>query len=160
MARSLKKGPFVDDHLMKKVEESRRRGDRRVIKTWSRRSTITPEMVGLTIAVHDGRKHVRIAPNKVRFLLNQIRGLHVEEARRVLAFSRKSAAHDVGKVLDAAVANAQFVFNAEPSTLFVSRAWADEGVTLKRYMPRAQGRAYRINKRTVHITICVEPREA
>ncbi|HLW15757.1 MAG TPA: uL22 family ribosomal protein, partial [Actinomycetota bacterium] len=53
-----------------------------------------------------------------------------------------------------------FVLNAEPNELFVSRAWADEGVTLKRYMPRAQGRAYRINKRTVHITICVEPREA
>jgi large subunit ribosomal protein L22 len=50
--------------------------------------------------------------------------------------------------------------NADPSTLFVSRAWADEGVVLKRYMPRAQGRAYRIRKRTVHITICVEPREA
>jgi large subunit ribosomal protein L22 len=105
-------------------------------------------------------KHARITPNKARFLLNQIRGLHVEEARRVLAFSRKAASHDVGKVLDAAVANAQFVFNAEPSTLFVSRAWADEGVVLKRYMPRAQGRAYRIRKRTVHITICVEPREA
>ena len=105
-------------------------------------------------------KHARITPNKARFLLNQIRGLHVEEARRVLTFSRKAASHDIGKVLDAAVANAQFVFNAEPSTLFVSRAWADEGVVLKRYMPRAQGRAYRIRKRTVHITICVEPREA
>ena len=105
-------------------------------------------------------KHARITPNKARFLLNQIRGLHVEEARRVLTFSRKAASHDIGKVLDAAVANAQFVFNAEPSTLFVSRAWADEGVVLKRHMPRAQGRAYRIRKRTVHITICVEPREA
>jgi len=105
-------------------------------------------------------KHARITPNKARFLLKQIRGLHVEEARRVLAFSRKSASHDIGKVLDSAVANAQFVFNAEPSTLFVSRAWADEGVTLKRFMPRAQGRAYQIRKRTVHITICVEPREA
>ena len=60
MTRSLKKGPFVDDHLLEKVEEARRRGDRRVIKTWSRRSTITPEMVGLTIAVHDGRKHVPV----------------------------------------------------------------------------------------------------
>jgi len=105
-------------------------------------------------------KHARITPNKARFLLNQIRGLHVEEARRVLTFSRKAASHDIGKVLDAAVANAQFVFNADPSALFVSRAWADEGVVLKRYMPRAQGRAYRIRKRTVHITICVEPREA
>jgi len=105
-------------------------------------------------------KHARIAPNKVRFLLNQIRGLHVEEARRVLQFSRKAASQDVGKVLDAAIANAHFVLNAEPNELFVSRAWADEGVPLKRFMPRAQGRAYRINKRTVHITICVEPREA
>ncbi len=60
MGRSLKKGPFVDDHLMVKVEAARRKNDRRVIKTWSRRSTITPEMVGLTIAVHDGRKHVPV----------------------------------------------------------------------------------------------------
>jgi small subunit ribosomal protein S19 len=60
VGRSLKKGPFVDDHLMKKVEAARRGGDRRVIKTWSRRSTITPDMVGLTIAVHDGRKHVPV----------------------------------------------------------------------------------------------------
>jgi small subunit ribosomal protein S19 len=60
MTRSLKKGPFVDEHLLVKVEEARRKGDRRVIKTWSRRSTVTPEMVGLTIAVHDGRKHVPV----------------------------------------------------------------------------------------------------
>ena len=60
MARSLKKGPFVDDHLMGKVEEASRRKDKRVIKTWARRSTVVPEMVGLTIAVHDGRKHIRV----------------------------------------------------------------------------------------------------
>ncbi len=60
MARSLKKGPFVDEHLAKKVESAQRSGDRRVIKTWSRRSTVTPDMVGLTIAVHDGRKHVPV----------------------------------------------------------------------------------------------------
>ena len=60
MGRSLKKGPFVDDHLMKKVEESRRKGDRRVIKTWSRRSTIIPDMVGLTFAVHNGRKFLPV----------------------------------------------------------------------------------------------------
>ncbi|MBW3578393.1 MAG: 30S ribosomal protein S19 [Actinobacteria bacterium] len=60
MPRSLKKGPFVDDHLMRKVDEMNARGDKRVIKTWSRRSTIFPEMVGHTIAVHDGRKHVPV----------------------------------------------------------------------------------------------------
>jgi len=60
MARSLKKGPFVDDHLMKKVEAANSKGEKKVIRTWSRRSTITPEMVGHTIAVHDGRKHVPV----------------------------------------------------------------------------------------------------
>ena len=64
MARSLKKGPFVDLHLQKKVEDANRKGDRRVIKTWSRRSTVTPDMVGLTIAVHDGRKHVPVFVNE------------------------------------------------------------------------------------------------
>ncbi|MGH2784798.1 MAG: 30S ribosomal protein S19 [Actinomycetota bacterium] len=60
MARSLKKGPFVDDHLLEKVEFALKRNDKRVIKTWSRRSTVIPDMVGLTIAVHDGRKHVPV----------------------------------------------------------------------------------------------------
>jgi len=60
MARSLKKGPFVDEHLLKKVEEQNSGGGKRVIRTWSRRSTIIPDMVGHTIAVHDGRKHVPV----------------------------------------------------------------------------------------------------
>jgi len=60
MARSIRKGPFVDDHLAKKVEAVTRSGDKRVIKTWSRRSTITPLMVGLTIAVHNGHKFVPV----------------------------------------------------------------------------------------------------
>ena len=60
MPRSIKKGPFVDDHLMIKVVEMNKKGDKRVIRTWSRRSTIIPEMVGHTIAVHDGRKHVPV----------------------------------------------------------------------------------------------------
>ncbi len=60
MPRSVKKGPFVDDHLLAKVEQATQRRDKRVIKTWSRRSTVIPDMVGLTIAVHDGRKHVPI----------------------------------------------------------------------------------------------------
>jgi small subunit ribosomal protein S19 len=58
--RSIKKGPFVDDHLMVRVVEMNRRGEKKVLRTWSRRSTIIPDMVGHTIAVHDGRKHVPI----------------------------------------------------------------------------------------------------
>ena len=60
MPRSLKKGPFVDDHLMKKVDDQNDKGTRNVIKTWSRRSMIVPSMLGHTIAVHDGRKHVPV----------------------------------------------------------------------------------------------------
>jgi small subunit ribosomal protein S19 len=60
VARSLKKGPFIDDHLLAKIEEANRTGEKRVIRTWSRRSTIIPEMVGHTLAVHDGRKHVPV----------------------------------------------------------------------------------------------------
>jgi small subunit ribosomal protein S19 len=60
MTRSLKKGPFVDDHLLKKIDELNVDGSKKVVKTWSRRSTIIPDMVGHTIAVHDGRKHVPV----------------------------------------------------------------------------------------------------
>ena len=60
MPRSLKKGPFIDLHLLKKVETALEKGDKKPIKTWSRRSTIFPEMVGLTIAVHNGRQHVTV----------------------------------------------------------------------------------------------------
>jgi small subunit ribosomal protein S19 len=64
VSRSLKKGPFIDHHLMKKVEDAVAKNERRPIKTWSRRSTIFPEMVGLTIAVHNGRQHVPVLVNE------------------------------------------------------------------------------------------------
>ncbi len=60
MARSIKKGPFVDDHLVKKVEAARASNDKRPIKTWSRRSTVLPDFVGLTIAVHNGKQHIPV----------------------------------------------------------------------------------------------------
>lgn len=60
MSRSIKKGPFIDKHLLKKVLEMNRQGDKKMIKTWSRRSTIVPEMIGHTIAVHNGRKHIPV----------------------------------------------------------------------------------------------------
>ena len=60
MSRSLKKGPFVDDHLLEKIEALNARNEKRVVRTWSRRSTIVPEMIGHTLAVHDGRKHVPV----------------------------------------------------------------------------------------------------
>ena len=64
MSRSLKKGPFLDLHLVKKVDEAKEKNDRRPIKTWSRRSMVSPDMVGLTIAVHNGRQHVPVMINE------------------------------------------------------------------------------------------------
>jgi large subunit ribosomal protein L22 len=104
-------------------------------------------------------KFVRMSPYKVRFVLDLIRGKHVDEARRVLQFTPKAPAPELVKILNAAVANAEHTLRAQPETLFVARCWADEGPTLKRWRPRALGRAYRIRKRTSHITIVVEPRE-
>ena len=60
MTRSIRKGPFVDEHLYKKIEDAKSTGNKNVIKTWSRRSTVVPEMVGLTIAIHNGRQHIPV----------------------------------------------------------------------------------------------------
>jgi large subunit ribosomal protein L22 len=103
-------------------------------------------------------RFVRMSATKARYMLDQIRGRHVEDARRVLQFTPRAASHEIGKVLNAAIANAENTLRASPEDLYVTRAWADEGPTLKRWMPRAQGRATRIRKRTCHISVIVEPR--
>ena len=100
-------------------------------------------------------RHSGTAPNKVRQVLNLIRGLDVSEAREVLRFCERGAADEVAKLLDSAVANAEHNDNLPSDELFVSRAWADEGPTAKRYRPRARGRGTRIRKRTSHVTIVV-----
>ena len=100
-------------------------------------------------------KYVRIAPRKVRRTVDMIRGRHIEDARRVLRFSQLGPNPVVLKVLNSAVANAE-QRNAIPENLYVSGAWVDEGPTLKRFRPRAYGRATRIRKRTSHVTVEVK----
>jgi large subunit ribosomal protein L22 len=100
-------------------------------------------------------RHSGTSPTKVRQVLNLIRGLDVSEAREVLRFCERGAAEEVGKLLDSAVANAEHNDNLPADELYVSRAWADEGPTAKRYRPRARGRGTRIRKRTSHVTIVV-----
>ncbi len=101
-------------------------------------------------------KYVRITPNKARRVVDLIRGRQVEEARRILRFSPLGASRTVEKVLDSAVANAEQVPGVIPQNLVVERGWVDEGPTLKRYRPRAYGRAARVRKRTSHITLIVK----
>jgi large subunit ribosomal protein L22 len=104
-------------------------------------------------------KHVRQSPYKVRRVLDLVRGLPVDEARVVLEFTDRRAAGTIIKVLDSAVANAEHNFALDAEELFVSEAYADEGPTLKRWRPRARGRATKIRKRTSHITIVVAETE-
>ena len=100
-------------------------------------------------------KYIRISPFKVRIVLDIIRGLSYTEAAAVLKNTNKSAAPIVLKVLNSAAANAEYK-NISKSDLFVAEAFADQGPTLKRIMPRAKGRAYRILKRTSHITVIMD----
>ena len=104
-------------------------------------------------------RYVRMSPLKVRRVVDLIRGLPAEEALSVLQFAPQAASEPVYKVLASAVANAEHnVGVTDRGSLVVREAYVDEGPTLKRFRPRAQGRAYRIRKRTSHITIVVESR--
>ena len=205
MSRSIKKGPFVAPELFKRVEELNKAGDKKVLKTWSRSSTIFPSFVGHTIAVHDGRRHVpvyitedmvghklgefaptrtfrghsgskttnayeedarnmaaraylkylRISPRKVVILCDLIRGKDVKTATAYLMQTPKAASEPMLKLLKSAVANAENNHGMNADNLVVTTAIANPGPTLKRGMPRAQGRYNRILKRTTHITLGV-----
>jgi large subunit ribosomal protein L22 len=104
-------------------------------------------------------KYVRIAPRKARRVIDLIRGQHVEEARRILKFSTLGASGTMEKLLNSAVSNAERVPGVIPENLYIEKAWVDEGPTLKRFRPRAYGRAAQIRKRTSHITVVVKSLE-
>jgi large subunit ribosomal protein L22 len=103
-------------------------------------------------------KYIRQSPYKVRLVLDLVRGLPVIEAEDVLRLTPRGATEPVAKVLRSAVANAEHNHALDSEDLVVAEAYADEGPTLKRYRPRARGRAARIRKRTSHITIVVSDR--
>ena len=105
-----------------------------------------------------GARYLRISSTKLNQVAALIRNAHVDEARRILAFTPKSASEELSKVLEAAIANAEHNHDLHADELFVKEVRTDEGPTLKRFRPRALGRAYRIRKRTSHIHITVERR--
>jgi ribosomal protein L22 len=109
--------------------------------------------------VRASARYVRIAPRKARLIADQVRGLHIEKARALLQFSPRSAAEDIHKLLDSAAANAENNHDLIGDEMRVSSITVDEGPTLKRYRPRAQGRATPIHKRTSHIAVALTPVE-
>jgi len=103
--------------------------------------------------------YARIAPRKVKIVCDLIRGKDAKMAQAILKNTPKAASELMLKILKSAVANAENNHNMDPENLFVSETFANPGPILKRMMPRAQGRGYRINKRTSHITIVVKEKE-
>ncbi|TCL66465.1 LSU ribosomal protein L22P [Hydrogenispora ethanolica] len=104
-------------------------------------------------------RFVRIAPRKARQVVDLIRGKQVSDAQTILKFTPRFSAEIIGKVLNSAIANAENNFKLNRDRLVISEAYVDQGPTLKRFMPRAQGRASMIHKRTSHITIVVAEKE-
>jgi len=109
--------------------------------------------------VRASARYVRIAPRKARLIADQVRGMHIEKARALLQFSPRGAAEDIHKLIDSAAANAENNHDLIGDEMTISSITVDEGPTLKRYRPRAQGRATPIHKRTSHIAVALTPAE-
>jgi ribosomal protein L22 len=112
-----------------------------------------PRTVEGEVMVRARARYVRSAPRKARLVMEHIRGRPVEQARAILGFTPRAVSGDILKLLDSAVANAESNYELAADELRVQKAYVDEGPTIKRYRPRALGRATRINKRTSHMTI-------
>jgi ribosomal protein L22 len=104
-------------------------------------------------------RFVRVAPRKARLVADQVRGLPIDDARALLRFSSRGAARDIRKLIDSAAANAEANHDLVADDLLIKDIHVDEGPTLRRYRPRALGRATRINKRTSHIAVALTPED-
>ncbi len=124
-------------------------------RTSARRETLLGDQPGAYACA----RYVRITPMKARRVVDMVRGRRVDEALALLQFAPQAASETVYKVLESAIANAETTEGLAVADLVVSVAMVDEGPTMKRWRPRAQGRATRINKRTSHITLVVQPAE-
>jgi large subunit ribosomal protein L22 len=111
------------------------------------------------VLVRASAKYVRVSPRKARLIADQVRGKHIDDARSLLQFSPRSAADDIAKVIESAAANAEANHELIGDEMIVSEIRVDEGPTLKRFRPRAMGRATPIHKRTCHISVALTPED-
>ncbi|MDX6601251.1 MAG: large subunit ribosomal protein [Solirubrobacterales bacterium] len=116
-------------------------------------------MADAPVVVRASSRYVRVAPRKARLIADQVRGMHIEQARALLEFSPRGAAEDIRKLIDSAAANAENNHDLIGDEMRISEITVDEGPTLRRFRPRALGRASRINKRTCHIAVALSPEE-
>jgi ribosomal protein L22 len=111
------------------------------------------------IVVRASSRYVRVAPRKARLVADQVRGMHIDKARALLQFSPRGAARDIGKLIESAASNAENNHDLIADEMRVAEITVDEGPTLRRFRPRALGRATPINKRTSHIAVALSPEE-
>lgn len=111
------------------------------------------------VLVRASAKYVRVSPRKARLIADQVRGKHIDDARSLLQFSPRSVAADIAKVIESAAANAEANHDLIGDEMIVHSITVDEGPILKRFRPRAQGRATPINKRTCHISVALTPED-
>ncbi len=117
------------------------------------------EEVAEPVLVRATSKYVRVSPRKARLIADQVRGKHIDDARSLLQFSPRSAAEDISKVIESAAANAENNHELIGDEMIVAEIRVDEGPTLKRFRPRAMGRATPIHKRTCHISVALTPED-
>jgi ribosomal protein L22 len=141
----------ADEEAAEKAPKSRRRGSAETSTGASRRTRTPRPEEGVVVRAR--AKYVRSAPRKARLVMNHIRGKRVEHAQAILLHAPRAVSGDILKLLNSAVANAESAYELGADELTVRRAYVDEGPTIKRYRPRALGRATKINKRTSHMTI-------
>ena len=140
-----------DEEAAEKKPKSRRRGSAET-STGASRKQRAPRPEG-DLIVRARARYVRTAPRKARLVMNHIRGKRVEHAQAILEHAPRAISSDILKLLNSAIANAESAYELGADELTVCRAYVDEGPTIKRFRPRALGRATKINKRTSHMTI-------
>ncbi len=128
-------------------------------KPAGKKEAAKPKAKPAPLVVRASSRYVRVAPRKARLVADQVRGMQIEKARALLQFSPRGAARDIGKLIESAAANAENNHDLVADEMKVLEITVDEGPTLRRYRPRALGRATPINKRTSHIAVALSPEE-
>jgi ribosomal protein L22 len=148
-----------ENEAVEEKPKKKRRGSAETTTSAKRETVVAPRDSEGRVAVRAQAKYVRCAPRKARLVVDHIRGKSVDEARAILIHTPRAASRDVLKLLDSAIANAENNHELVADELKIDRVFVDEGPTLKRYRPRALGRATQIRKRTSHMTILLTPKE-
>jgi large subunit ribosomal protein L22 len=151
------KAPTKKSDSKKAAKKERKKAPAKAKKEPAKKEAPKPKAKPAPIVVRASSRYVRVAPRKARLIADQVRGLQIDKARALLQFSPRGAARDIGKLIESAAANAENNHDLVADEMRVAEITVDEGPTLRRFRPRALGRATPINKRTSHIAVALSP---